>query len=727
MSFFVQQNGRVIHANPKYVTKNAAMTAIINRLSLFFRLRRIGVRLVLSYALLLGIFVAVASISVAQIRKMADLSEKFARNDMQRLLNVQALSLSTEGASNALLLLLTAARTQRESEYAAVDEKNRQIDTLITALSTSFDDDLQKQTLQALVQRRAQYQRGFFTTVDQLEDEGPEAAKRTFVKEVQPALSALLSESNSLLARERASIQAHQLQAQQDLERTASIISLLALLAVLVAALLAWLTTRSVVLPLARMESSALQIAGGDYDARVPPTKTEEVARVGHALNTMASAIAAREREIAHLAYYDALTDLPNRTQLVNQYGQASMPHNSLMLMDLARLKTVNETLGFDTGDTIIKQTGLRIAEVLNKETVFCNAHSSLYRLSGNCFAILCSGPERQQIEHFKDAVQAALVEPIRCGTHTVDVSLVFGLAASGETALSVLVLLRNAEIALYTAKRSGISYAWYNDAQEASRLSHLSLLSDLRSAVKTSQLQMWLQPKFTLAHGEAYGFEALVRWQHPQRGFISPAEFVPFAESTGYIGMITQWMLETALHTLAAWRTSHPALSIAVNVSTHDLRDPNFAERLNAMLQQYEVQPALLKLEITESGIMEDPGAAIALLHRLRATGIALSIDDFGTGYSSLSYLQKLPVSELKIDRSFVIDIDQHPATQRLVKTIIELGHGLDLSVIAEGIETQAERDTLLSLGCDAMQGYFASRPLHGQGLQNWLDQLTT
>ncbi|AZP11169.1 EAL domain-containing protein [Undibacterium parvum] len=728
MGFLLNRtNGAAFYAHSSVLTKYAAMTTIIDRLSIFFRLRRIGVRLALSYALLLGIFVVVASISVAQIRKMADLSDKFARNDMQRLLNVQALSLSTEGASNALLLLLTAARTQRESEYAAVDEKNRQIDTLITALAKSFEDDQQKQTLQALVQCRAQYQRGFFTTVDQLEDEGPEAAKRTFVKDVQPALSALLSESNSLLARERLSIQAHQLQAQQDLERTGRIISLLALLAVLVAAVLAWLTTRSVVRPLARMESSALLIAGGDYAARVPPTKTEEVARVGHALNTMAIAIAAREHEIAHLAYYDALTDLPNRTQLVNQCEQGPMPYKALILMDLARIKIVNETLGFDTGDTVIKQTGLRIAEVLNQDTGLSSAHASLYRLSGNCFAILCSAPERQQLESFKDAVQAALVEPIRCGPHTVDVSLVFGIAASGEVALPVVTLLRNAEIALYAAKRSGNSVAWYSDAQEASRLSHLSLLSDLRSAVKASELQMWLQPKFALATGVAYGFEALVRWQHPQRGFISPAEFVPFAESTGYIGMITQWMLETALSTLAAWQTQYPDLSIAVNVSTHDLRDPNFAERVSALMQQYGVKPALLKLEITESGIMEDPSAAIALLHRLHDTGIALSIDDFGTGYSSLSYLQRLPVSELKIDRSFVIDIDQHPATQRLVKTIIELGHGLDLSVIAEGIETQAERDTLLALGCDAMQGYFASRPLHGQGLQNWLDQLDT
>jgi EAL domain-containing protein (putative c-di-GMP-specific phosphodiesterase class I) len=279
--------------------------------------------------------------------------------------------------------------------------------------------------------------------------------------------------------------------------------------------------------------------------------------------------------------------------------------------------------------------------------------------------------------------------------------------------------------VALYAAKRGNLSVAWYSDAQEASRLSHLSLVSDLRSAVKTSELQMWLQPKIHLSTMQGYGFEALVRWQHPQRGFISPAEFVPFAESTGYISMITEWMLNQALGTLASWKDSHPDQSIAVNVSTHDLRDPSFPDRVKKLMADYGVDPKLLKIEITESGIMEDPGSVIGLLNSLRDTGIQLSIDDFGTGYSSLSYLQRLPVNELKIDRSFVIDINLQPATQRLVKTIIEMGHGLGLSVIAEGIETEAERDTLQSLGCDAMQGYFASKPLHGAGLQGWLDKL--
>jgi EAL domain-containing protein (putative c-di-GMP-specific phosphodiesterase class I) len=246
-----------------------------------------------------------------------------------------------------------------------------------------------------------------------------------------------------------------------------------------------------------------------------------------------------------------------------------------------------------------------------------------------------------------------------------------------------------------------------------------------LRSAVKENQLQMWLQPKANLNDMRTYGFEALIRWQHPKRGFISPAEFVPFAERTGYIGHITQWMLEQALTQLNAWKNSHPDLSIAINITMHDLRDPRFPERIERLLDQYKVAPHLLKFELTESGIMDDPANTIPLLQKLVDVGIELSIDDFGTGYSSLAYLQRLPVSELKIDRSFVIDIDRHPATQKLVASIIAMSKSLNLSVIAEGIENQFERDTLKELGCECMQGYFLSKPMHGEQLEEWLKEL--
>lgn len=697
----------------------------LDRLTKFLRLRRIGVRLAISYGLLLILFSIVLLLPISQIRNMTARNDKFVRKEVQSLLYVQELSISTENVGRALLQFLTVPYEQRVPEYTIVDEKNRQIDRLIASLEALLSDDEQLKSLKLLKEKRSIYNKYYLDTVNQLEEEGQEAAKASFIKQVKPALDALLDQSKSFLKREQELILAQQAQAQQELERTGMLVAILSILGVIMAAILAWLTTRSVVKPLARLEASALQIARGDYQTRFIPSKTEEVARVGEALNTMAEAIGIREQTVERLAYYDSLTGLPNRTLLLKTHEGQGLPHQGFILMDLARLKVINETLGFDTGDTVISDIALRLRKVIDNGSN--TGKPWLARLAGGAFAILCADSSKASIEDLHQRIDAAMAAPVKCGSHSVDVSLVYGFAITAGAPLPLMTLIRNAEVALYAAKRSANASAWYTDAQEASRLTHLSLLSDLRSAVRESELQMWLQPKLSLTTGKAYGFEALVRWQHPVRGFISPAEFVPFAERTGYIGMLTMWMLEQAIVTLKNWQDKYPGQTIAVNVSTHDLRDTSFPDQIAALLRQYDLNPKLLKLEITESGIMEDPGSTIELLNRLRAIGLDLSIDDFGTGYSSLSYLQRLPVSELKIDRSFVTDIDKLPATQGLVKAIIEMGHGLGLSVIAEGIETAAERESLRQLGCDSMQGYFASKPLYGEGLQKWLASLST
>ena len=349
-----------------------------------------------------------------------------------------------------------------------------------------------------------------------------------------------------------------------------------------------------------------------------------------------------------------------------------------------------------------------------------------LAHVNGGMFAIVSEVNDHAAIEQLQQRLTDAMATPAQCSGHSVDLSLAFGLADSGaERSMPVITLLRNAEVALSAAKAAALACAWYNPAQEAARLSHLGLLSDLRTAVSSSQLLMWLQPKFSLQTGLAVGAEALVRWQHPQRGFISPAEFVPFAEQTGAITLVTDWMLAQAMVTLQRWQATQPDLSLSVNVSTRDLQDPSFCQRVGQLLQQHRVSPEKLRLELVESGLMQDAKASIAVLQHLRELGVQLSIDDFGTGYSSLAYLQQLPVTELKIDRCFIIDIDALPMSQRLVKTMIDMGHGMDLLVTAEGVETAAERDTLKALGCDVMQGYFGSRPLFGDKLQAWLDQL--
>jgi predicted signal transduction protein with EAL and GGDEF domain len=690
---------------------------------------RIGRRLALGFgALVLLMLVALVQAGL-QLRVVSSVTQKFATGDMQRLLRVQALSLQTEGVGSALIRLMNAPRQNRVAEYADVDERNRRIDGIIESLGNELNDPEQELTLKRLKACRAIYADAFITTVDQVEAGNMKAAAKALNEHINPALKAMLAESNTLLQRERQRIETQLEEAQHLFQRVAMWVIGLSLLVVAIAAWLAWRTTRSVVVPLVALETAARRIARGDYANPIELTGTQEVDRVGRALNAMTTTVAQREREIVTLAYQDALTGLPNRTALLDPAKNLPNVRNTVALIDLSRLKVINETLGYGTGDTLIRELGARVASVLDATSVsgLIGAAPVVARLSGGTFAAWFESPDRAVVDVVRSHIERAVASPVQCSGYSVDLSIQCGFADSGleSPVKPVALLLRNAEVALHTAKRGALGHAWHSEVQEAARLETLSLLSDLRSAVQSSQLQMWLQPKYSLVTGKAVGAEALVRWQHPTRGFVSPAEFIPFAEQTGYITMVTEWMLREALLTLKAWAPMHPELTIAVNISTRDLQDQGFVKRVTRMLASKGVEPRRLRLEITESGLMEDAQASLDRLHALHAVGTPLSIDDFGTGYSSMAYLQKMPVSELKIDRSFVDGIDGAPGTQKLVKAMIEMGHGMDLTVTAEGVETEAERDMLRTLGCDVMQGYLASRPLYGDLLQAWVDGL--
>jgi diguanylate cyclase (GGDEF)-like protein len=691
--------------------------------------QRIGRRLALGFGVLVALML-LALVQVGwQLRVVSDITQQFATGDMQRLLRVQSLSLETEGVGTPLARLLYSSRDNREREYAEIDARTRRIDNIIESLSDDLKDIGQEATLQRLKDCRARYEAAYVTTADEVEKGDMAAATRALREQANPALEAMLAESNSLLQRERERIETQLDDAQALFRKVILWVGGLSALVVSLAAWLAWRTTGSVVTPLRALELAARDIAKGNYAIRVPTTGTTEVDRVGGTLNTMAQTVAEREQQIVRLAYEDALTGLPNRTALLQPLHPPSVAPNTVALLDLARLKVVNETLGYATGDTLIQQLGRRTSAVFLAHSGCSDmgANPVVARLSGGTFAAAYFAATRADSEALHTALKTAMAEVVHCSGHNVDMDICIGYADSAGAAspLPVGTLLRNAEVALHTAKRTAQGHAWHNEAQEAARLDHLSLVTDLRRAVAESQLQMWLQPKFSLATGLAVGAEALVRWQHPIRGFVSPAEFVPFAEQTGYITLVTDWMLREALRTLAQWTLLQPQLSIAVNVSTRDLQDASFAERVGQLLKDSGVAPKRLRLEITESGLMDDPQKSIALLHTLRNLGTPLSIDDFGTGYSSMAYLQKLPVSELKIDRAFIDKIDASPGSQKLVKAMIEMGHGMDLMVTAEGVETEAERATIAALGCDVMQGYLASRPLYGAALQDWFESL--
>lgn len=694
----------------------------------WLRPRSIAARLAWALGGLVLMLLLVLGQGAWQLRMVTELTRHFATGDMQRLLRVQTLSQQIEGAGSALVRLVHAPRADRVREYAVVDERNRVLDGIVESLSEDLMDATQEATLARLVASRKQYAEAFINTVDEIEAENLPVAVQMLNEQVNPALKALLQESQALLQRERQRVEAQLDSALDLLERVMWWLTALSVLAMVLAIYVAWRTARRVVGPLLQLETVANTIAEGDYAHRMALTGTREVDRVGSALNTMAEAVAQREQQIVRLAYQDSLTGLPNRTALLTPLQPPPAGLNTLVLMDLARLKGVNETLGYTTGDTLIREMAVRAHKTLAAAALegCIGAEFVLARLSGGTMAAAVQVPDRAAVERLHVLWERAMAPAVSCSGHQVDLSLAYGCADAGSGPAApvppVATLLRNAEVALHSAKRAAGSFAWYSEAQEAARLDHLSLVSDLRVAVAQSQLQMWLQPKFSLHDGRPVGAEALVRWAHPERGMVSPADFVPFAEQTGYITLVTDWMLAEALRTLQTWQRSHPDLSIAVNLSTRDLQDPGFAPRLAQRVAASGVDPQRLRLEITESGLMDDPAKSVALLHALRAAGMPLSIDDFGTGYSSLAYLQKLPVSELKIDRSFVDGLDAAPATQRLVKAMIEMGHGLNLMVTAEGVETPAERDTLKALGCDVMQGYLGSRPLHGDKLDAWL-----
>lgn len=692
----------------------------------FLRPPRIGQRLALGFGALVALLLVALASAALQLRLVNDLTQRFAESDMQRLLRVQALSLQTEGVGSALIRLMNAPRDNRVKEYTDVDERNRRIDGIVDSLGSELKDTEQEETLKRLQARRTVYMEAFIATVDEVEGGDLKAAAKVLNEVFNPALKALLGESNTLLGRERQRVEDQLQAAQHTFNLLMWLVLAVSLVVVAIAAWLAWLTTRSVVRPLTALESVAQRIAQGKYEERLPVTGTQEVDRVIQALNTMADAVSQREERIVRLAYEDALTGLPNRTALLAPLQSGPIKPNCVMVMDLARLKVINETLGYATGDTLIKEVAARTDMVFEAavESGLIGPKPVVARLSGGIFAASFSIAERSAAEALHQRLARAMAESMQCSGHSVDLNVTCGFAQAGTQYpdTPTHTLMRNAEVALHTAKRSAVDHAWHSEAQEAQRISHLNLVSDLRHAVSASQLEMWLQPKFSLSTGAATGAEALVRWRHPVRGFVSPAEFIPFAEQTGYITMVTDWMLRQAVHTLSAWRESHSELSISVNVSTRDLLDNGFVKRVERMLHMHGVAPQLLFLEVTESGLMEDPAQSIAILHALRGLGIGLSIDDFGTGYSSLAYLQKLPVCELKIDRSFVDGIDGQPGTQKLMRAMVEMGHGLEMIVTAEGVETQAERDVVARLGCDVMQGYLGSRPLHGEGLAAWL-----
>jgi len=428
-----------------------------------------------------------------------------------------------------------------------------------------------------------------------------------------------------------------------------------------------------------------------------------------------------RDREsLYRLTHYDVLTGLPNEAQFAEglrtaiEASQASGEPFAALQINIDRLREVNDALGFSQGDKMLRDFGARLKKLAPEAALVA-------RLRGDEFAILLPGFDRDAGSRFAHTVADALSEPFQIADIPLSISSKTGVALYPEHGRTPHDLFRRMDIAVQQARQRGTPQSIFDPVKNADQPGRLSLASELRRAIETDQLRLYLQPKVEMRSREVCGAEALVRWQHPDRGLIPPAEFIELAEHTGLIKPLTDWMLMAVLRQNRAWEREGLALPIAVNLSARNLRDADLLDEILRMQTEFASPRGMLELEITESTVMEDAEFALRVLDGMREMGIPIYVDDFGTGYSSLSYLQRLPVDCIKIDQSFVRDMLTNKDSAIIVRSTIDLVHDLGHHIVAEGIETQAHWDRLLALGCDIAQGYFIAKPLPASEFQAW------
>ncbi len=481
---------------------------------------------------------------------------------------------------------------------------------------------------------------------------------------------------------------------------------------------------RSITQPMQRLSEAARRIQQGDYARPVEVEHQDEIGELAVSFNHMLDGIKSREKEILRLAYEDGLTGLPNRAMFNEQLEQAVRAARRsgepivVMLLDLDRFKTINDTLGHPVGDQALREAGLRVRGALRDSDVVA-------RLGGDEFAVLLASGDADRAPSVALKVLKALESPFVVEGQSMDLGASIGIARFPQHGDDAASLMRAADVAMYAAKRGKSGHAVYDPGHDERRQEHLTLLGELRRAVESDELVLHYQPKVSLRTERAHvhAVEALVRWKHPQRGFIAPSEFIPFAEQTGYISAITRWVLRRAIHQCGAWNRAGLPVRVSINVSARDLRtEDKLVDAVAAALRFEEVPAALLCIEITESGLMDDPASAQSTMRKLRDLGVATSIDDYGTGYSSLAYLKQLPVNELKIDRAFVSGMEADRRNAAIVRSTIELGHNLGFTVCAEGVETEHEVEELRRFGCDEAQGFRFARPMPPEELLLWL-----
>ncbi len=529
----------------------------------------------------------------------------------------------------------------------------------------------------------------------------------------------------------------------REATRSSAITAMVATLLVLLGATVAWQTTRSIVEPLEKLKFGVASIAAEHYDIRVDLQSRDELGRLGAAFNQMAhdlekgrATLVDRVADLAqanvlleegmkrnkqnaehiqHLAYHDPLTDLPNRAMFATALTQALTRGKldggrfATYFIDLDRFKQVNDTLGHETGDSLLQEIAIRLRQtIMQSDTVA--------RLGGDEFVVLVPGLiDDAHAEIVARKILAAVSRPFSVPGQELRMTCSIGISRFPYDGADEQTLMKHADIAMYQAKEAGKNgFSFYSAERNVNSFERLAMESSLRRALERDELLLHYQAKKCFHTGSTAGMEVLLRWQHPDLGMVSPAHFIPVAEETGLIVPIGKWVLRTACKQTMAWHAAGLTdLVVAVNLSPRQFSDENFLSDVLAILKDTRMDPHLLELEITESMIMHDAQRCRVLLNTLKSLGIRIAIDDFGTGYSSLATLKQFPIDTLKIDRSFIRDIENDAEDRGLTEAIISMAKTLRLHLVAEGVETAAQSEFLKARGCDELQGFLFSKPV--------------
>jgi len=422
---------------------------------------------------------------------------------------------------------------------------------------------------------------------------------------------------------------------------------------------------------------------------------------------------AALEHKAAHDATHDSITDLPNRILLLDRLEQAipiavtQKTLLGLLILDIDNFKEINDTLGHYSGDRLLKHIVSRLSGVVHDS-------DTLARVDGDTFAILLQGvAENDNIIDIVKKIQKTFTEPFPIDGLKLEIQATIGIAVFPTHGKNGDTIIQRANVALYSAQQSSKKYMIYSKQMDKNNPHRLTMMGELRQGIENDELVLNYQPKINLKTKKVQGVEALVRWQHPEHGFLPPDEFIPMAERTGLIKLLSIWVLKNALSQVEKWHKQKLKMTISINLSPTTFLDSDLPDIIIGLLSQYDIPAKYVILEITEGSMIRDPELAMEILTRLTERGIKISIDDFGTGYSSLAYLKALPVDEVKIDKSFVADMLENDNDAVIVKAIIDLGHNLSLNVVAEGVDNKKTAARLKALGCDELQGHYYSEPL--------------